>query len=474
MVNNKVLVKLKSINKALKKVNKIDIIDDDTNCLCNKKILCKNLFYKVIEKKYRYLIDASSCKINLKCMLSRNLCSGKKLLRILNYSKSRNLGEVPFCFMKNILPENRKDICIELYNLFAKYSLILNYDFTCDEDGEDYIKCRDYELAFELSKLINQKVEVTYTGHGCFGNGFRIKIGEQSFFYKVFYLREDLADIHGCNAEIANAVYANKNGRKGQFVKFCFGRMISEYEKDGFMINEFVENQSRTTEQRTIFVDYLTLAKSEIMRFDNSKNGKIIDFGALKVSRFKELENSTTRRIVRVICNHITFRHDMEKIAFDWRIGKNNFNSLKRYAGKLDYNEYLKAVNIIRKTFKNIPPKLIKLLQNIKTSNSDTGFQEVIIFKPKDLFCTDLNKLKRNLKKFSLKILTESEPMPQFNALGNMIVKVTGNSHFVIRYDNKIREIRIEEIADGHITVKFAAEGDNEIELAAQRQSLLF
>ncbi len=443
--------------KAFDEVNEIDIIDDKTDCISNKIILCKNFLLNILNIKKREFNSNKSEKLNLKQLLSKQIITGDKIAELLEKfpDTNRNIGKIPEVFFRRVAKKKHNACAIKLYDIFAKYSLILNYDYTCDIEDDDYIECRDQELAKELTKLLRQKVSVKYTGHGCNGNGFKISLNNQNYFYKVFYLhnKPDKISIekHGSNAEIPFAYFANKKGRKGQFAKFYFGRISSKYEKDCFMITEFLEKQDKELPEK-LHIDYITINPDEYRRSDNKINGKIVDFGGLIESSITDLKNPAIRKLIRIILKHINYQFDSNIFQAKWEINEANLNSLKTYIiSKADYKLYLRAVEIIKASFHNIPEAIINTLNNLKNETIPIEIIDTLL--PSHIITPTLETLQKNLYHYNIKIKTRQNA--QSEMLGYLIIDLNYNRHAIARFDteNNIQELRFEQVNDGKINI---------------------
>ena len=443
--------------KAFDEVNEIDIIDDETDCISNKKILCKNFLLNILGAKKKEFKLTNTEKLNLKQLLAKHIITGEKIIEILEKfpNTNRNIGNVPKVFFRRITKKKHNACALKLYDIFAKYALILNYDYTCDKEDYDYIECKDQELAKELTKLLRQKVCVKYTGHGCNGNGFKISLNNQNYFYKVFYLhnKPDKISIekHGSNAEIPFAYFANKKGRKGQFAKFYFGRISSKYEKDCFMITEFLEKQDKKPQDR-LHIDYITINPDEYRRSDNKINGKIVDFGGLIETDTEYLRNPAIRKLIRIILKHLNYQFDSNIFQAKWEINKANLDSLKTYIiSKADYKLYLRAVEIIKTSIHNIPEEILETLINLKNASKPIKIIDTLL--PEHIVTPRLETLIKNLYHFNMKIKTRQNA--QTGILGYLIIDLNNNKHAIVRFDteNKIQEIRFEQIVAGKINI---------------------
>lgn len=449
------------IDNILEEVNKITIMNERTDGLLNKRILCKNFLYKLLST-YKEKKKINN-KVNTTKLLTNQLFCGSRLITLIEKfpNVNRNVGKIPKIFFKRIGKKKHKDCAIKLYEILAEYSQILNYSYDYDIDDDNYIECKNNKLAKELKKLLRQKVHISYIGHGCNGNCFKLTISKHDYCYKVFFphYKNDLIfdnEKHGCDAEIHFAIYAHKYGRYGQFAKFYFGRLSSIYERDSFMVTEFISSDFSNNKTQNLHLDYLTIKDSEIRRYDNTINGKIVDYGGLIESRIPELKNPKMRRLIRVICKHINYTFNPDFFEFYAEINERNFDSLQKFVLKnYDRVFYLKAVKLINENIKNIPKEFIKELKKL-----NKPIKAIEKLAPKDLITHDLKKLEKNLLYYNIKIKTSAEP--NNIQLGYIIADLNNNKVAVFRYDenNKIQEIRFEKLKIGNSDILLRLTGD--------------
>ena len=423
----------------------------------NALILLKDFLYNLILDQNKQLSNKIKQKINLKRVFKRDFTSGKKLARIYQScnSFSRDLGTVPFTLLENA--ENKKKCAKELFNLFAKYSLILNYDISHTvEITKVEIKLSTKNFENELSLLINKKVKVSFAGNGFFGNGFKISVFDgdktpKDYFYKVFY-PYNKRNKHGAEVEIVYAYFAMHNARKRQFVKFYMGRMATPIEKDAFLLTDFVKkkNNDNNIYNTTLSLDYLY---SQDKKIDNTINGLIVDFGALR-EYVPELHDRHLKKIVRLIIMRIKKDADKENIIYTWQMSKKNCSSLKNYISKVQYKDYVKAIYIIKDYIKTLPEEYIADLLNINNWSDEHSIKFTKSLSTDDIITTNITKIKNNEKLLNLKIKTSMDGMN--NLFGYIMVDLFFNRQIVYFLDNEnnITRIRIEkQVEDKYITL---------------------
>ncbi len=442
---------LKELKKIMDKVININIITLSVGAGKNNAlILLKNYLYNLVKKQKEYLRPDSVPKINLKRIFNKKYTSTKRLSRIYekNLYINRNIGIVPRIFLENT--ENKKERVNKLYDLFAKYSLILNYDYSHDL-SVSFVKIPFYtkEFADELTILINKKVEISFIGNGYFGNGYKITVFEENkkydFFYKTFFPYSNVVK-HGADLEVIYAYFANRHSRKNQFVRFFMGRLATPYEKDVFLLTEFVQNNEKINTQNTrLTLDYLY---SQDKRIDNTINGKIIDFGAVREWE-PELNNNELRKIVRLIVMRLSKTIDKNNVLYNWKMSKKNCSTLKQYINKVNFDLYKQALNIIKRNFNSLPDEVFNDLINIKEWDNIHQINETRYLQTKDIVNLNLNTIKRNAQILNLVIKTSVDGIN--NMFGYMILDLFKNRQVIIFLDNEnnITKMRFEKLIEG-------------------------
>ena len=444
-----------------KKLTDIDIVIDGCDITSNRIVYFKNFLFKLLIKKENELLskENNNCT-SLNKILKKKLMNGEKLQDFFKrcYCKNRNIGTIPKCFLNNV--SDKKSTAIAIYNLFAEYSLKLNYDYEFDYDEYDYDK--DYlspdtdSFVQKLSTLINKPVQMDYVGSGYNGNGFKITIDNQSFFYKVFYLYNSIDPKryynHGGLAEPQMALFASKNSPKSKFAKFFFGRVCNLISYDSFLVTEFVERKNNINTNKNLVLDYVKISETEENKFDNKINGKIVDFGGIKISH-PELNDKKLRRLIRVILSFINYKHDENLLYYKWSITSKNICILKQYLLKYDMQSFVAALNLIKKYQKFVIDEYVELLLNMFKKHCHDDFMYCKYLSLADLLKQNVEELQNIITKFNLKVTTRSEPIVEFNSLGYLIIKLQKNVQVVCFYDinNKIHNVRIEKNIDNNI-----------------------
>jgi hypothetical protein len=347
---------------------------------------------------------------------------------------------VPKIFIEKV--NNKSDCAKKIFNIFAKYSLILNYDY---EKENKYLTNNCQMLAKELSEITKRHVQIEYIGHGVNGNGFKVIIENKKFFYKVFFPHNEFHDsninyLHGGFIEPAFGMFANQNAKKNQFVKFYMGEIATKYDRDSFMLTEFLESDY-TRPDEELKIDYVQMKESEIRRFDNFREGKIVDFGGMILNKNTDLQNPKIRKMVRVILKYINYKHDESKFSFIWKISDKNLLVLKKIIKKQDYKTYILALNVI-KEHNIISEEFLKKLYNIDKQKN--GFYCSKILAIKDICSTNLELIREKIGEFKILVKTESKPTNEMFD-GYLMLDLYNESLCVIFYDihNKVKNIKI-------------------------------
>ena len=431
---------LKDLYKVAEYLTKIHVVlnSNDSVEYDNSKILLKNFLYVLMKKQTDKIIKHEKV-ISIKNYLNKNIISGRRLWNIAkNYpSVNRDLGQVPSIFLSNVT--NKKKCVKNLYELFGKYSFILNYNFI-DKSEIIKFKCSTTEFENELSKLINKKVEISLLGNGNIGNTFKITIydngNKSDFVYKVFFPRKEKKRTHG-TIEIVLSYYASLHGRKNQFAKFIMGRFPSPYCHDAFLLTEFVAPKLKFKKSPQLFIDYLYCAEKHE---GNSISGKIIDFGGM-VEHTKTLKDKRLRKLVRIISTHINFYSSKKTIAYRWYMSKKSSNDLRRYIKNVDRILYKKAVFTIKEASKIMPDSIIRDLLNIRNWDDNHTFNLVKAIKTEELITTNYNQVCGVINLFQLSIATEYNPS-EMNQ-GSLVVNLSNNTQISYQYDFNYKITRI-------------------------------
>ena len=440
---------IKDIHKIINKVSDIEIISDNAEYFLNDKILLKNFLYILLAQQKNKIESYRTPKINIKKLFKKKLYKKNNLYKIYKKypSLNRNLGSIPSIFLENV---KDKGICSkQLFKVFSDYSLKLNYSFSDNIISIDELNKIIKNFANEISIITKSSINVSFIGNGSNGNGFKISVsnlcGTKNFFYKVFYPRKrnkfDIGYRHGSDLEPIFAYFTNCNDRKKHFVKFYAGCFSSQYEKDAFIITEFVDKNTETKKSNVLNIDFII---SEDKRFDNTINGKIVDFGAIKVA-IPKLLNKHLKKIVRIITSRIILKFDKTKINYNWKMSKANCNILKNYVKNVDKNIYLEALNIINKQIPTLPKSFIRDLKNINNWEEEHFIDITKAINAHNIITDNFKLLKRNIKTFDIKIKSTMEG--DDNLFGYIILDLYNMRQAVYFFDkyNNITRLRIEQ-----------------------------
>ena len=440
---------LKDLFLVAKKVNNIEILSNDNKYFLNEKILLKNFLYILIANQKNKIIKNQNNKIRISALLKNKLLSRKTLFSLfIRYpSINRDIGEIPYIFLKGV--KNKQEVSKKIFDLLAKYSHILNYDYLESKSRYFCVDIRTNELSQELSKIINKKTEIVFSGNGCNGNGFLIKIFdndiEYKYFYKVFYPRIFIPK-NGSDVETMYAYFANKNGRKNQFAKFYMGRIASPFEKDAFMLTEYLErNPEYKNTGSQLFIDYILSLDNKL---NNAINGKTVDFGGL-VENIPSLRSKKMRKLVRIILMSISHTVDKNNIKYTWSISRNNIEVIKNCADKYGKTIYRQALKIIKKNIIIMPQTLIAQLNNIQKNKENSIFVYKYL-QTEDIITRNILTLKRNIKTLNIRIKSSMDGSE--NMFGYIILDLFNNrfAMYMLDKNNNITKIRLEKMIDNN------------------------
>ena len=189
-------------------------------------------------------------------------------------------------------------------------------------------------------------------------------------------------------------------------------------------------------------------------------NGKIVDFGAIKID-IPVLLNKQLRKIVRVITSRINFYFDEDTINYHWKISKANCKMLKSYMQNVDWDLYIQAVNLIFKQIPVLPKQFIQNLKNIRNWDDEHYVDMTKKMDSKDIITHDIKLLKKNIKLFNLKIKSVMESSEDL--FGYVILDLLNNRQAVyfLNQDNKITRLRIEKCVNNSFETLLELYGDD-------------
>ena len=135
-----------------------------------------------------------------------------------------------------------------------------------------------------MSKILNKTVKVKRLGNGSYGTGYKISIsGAIDTCLKIYYksTKPYTYNVHGQHIEPQTAVFVNE--QSNDFVKMFFGKLSPIGQQDGFIVTQFISKNTKPIQTGNSSKYIITTKDADIQMGCNSKNGKIIDFGAVEV-----------------------------------------------------------------------------------------------------------------------------------------------------------------------------------------------
>lgn len=270
-------------------------------------------FYDVHYNSGTTTFDASTLSLpkDLTEYLKNNYVSADQLddLMAAYPTTNRHVGEMPTGWLDNISSPNQLAAQEEIYEAIAKFQSSGN----------------KADLADDLTAILGKDVNVEELGSGMFGTGYKISMdGADDTCLKIFnqgdtteaFINQRINDFglkgkaadkfrakntskiynaHGQNAEVQAGLFANEHS--DDFVKMYFGQVAGANNTDGFLLTQFLDDGITPVSTGAKSGGYIIksgdafkkdsfLGKAFMLTSDkNMKNGKIIDFGAIKVKR---------------------------------------------------------------------------------------------------------------------------------------------------------------------------------------------
>jgi len=446
---------LNDLNSYAEKILAMDIFYKDSDIVSNAKVMIKNFLCKFLMSKAEKFLSTEPRRDypSLNNILSKNLFNAKKLEKILiNYPGiDREIGCIPEIFFSKIKNKDKERSARKIFSVFSEFAMRLNYDYDLDYDDYDIennkIEPATNDFENELSKIINQKVKLKYHNCGYNGNGFKLTIGNKNFFYKVFFLYNsddmDRYYNHGGLAEPQMALFANKNSRKDKFAKFYFGKVAYRFYIDSFIVTDFLERTPDFQKQEKLQLDLVKIGETELHKFDNTINGKIVDFGGIRIC-IPELTDKNIRKVVRIICNFIHYSYDDKHFSSTWQIKAKKLQQFKQYVEKCNKDLYKKAIGVIKRYKNNFPLQFAEILENMQYQSSEILVTDTLM--TKHIFLNRIDDIIKNAEYYNLTIKNKQEPIPEFNSPGYVIIGITDNIQCVCFFNNNVTKIRIEEL----------------------------
>lgn len=201
---------------------------------------------------------------------------------------SRNVGEIPKSWLKNIPKEEQQDAKEKIYLAIS------------DFQKKNYIE----DFAQDLTDILGMEVGIRELNTGVFGTCYEISAeGEKSMCLKKFLLNpREKHPAHGQHIEVQTGLFVNEHSN--DYVKMHFGKVSPEGFKDGFLVTEFLDGYTPPTENTNIKDGY------SIICYDTSDGrnqiaGKIYDFGGIEVKKINnEMNDKTSQDVLQKSQNH--------------------------------------------------------------------------------------------------------------------------------------------------------------------------
>lgn len=227
---------------------------------------------------------------------------------------NRVLGDLPSSLLEKI-PESKKQKAEkEIETALGKASRLLNTAvFKLDKDileysNEQLTSIFNTELTIGKNliaetllknNVINdvEDIELSILGKGSYGTGYKLKINNQNYCFKVFHNIDNDAfsdDLHGRYIENNRAAFIHKYASGNQFVNFHLGDPYN-----GFMMTDYLDEKSPRTINR--ITESLYGFSYEDDSSDNTIAGRFTDFGYITISNKTLASNKTAHNIYKEI-----------------------------------------------------------------------------------------------------------------------------------------------------------------------------
>lgn len=237
-------------------------------------------------------------KGNLTHAFETNMTDYQSLSQILSRfpNTDRRVGHLPKEWINDVPKSEQKDFVANIYQAFSNFASIPK-----DERNVN-------NLATTLKSIFNKNVDVEQLGYGNFGTGYKISIeGSKPFVLKAFdeIKKENkyMKNIHGHTIEPQNALYSK--GKGNDFADFYFGKVNDVYDKDGFMVNEFLPPKESKSQQRDLTIRRFDSSDVDRASGHNLRYGKIIDYGAMEITDKRLMDNGSVAKLTRIISSNM-------------------------------------------------------------------------------------------------------------------------------------------------------------------------
>lgn len=225
---------------------------------------------------------------------------------------NRQVGEMPNGWLDAISPENQAAAQKEVYEAISKFQTSGNID----------------DLADDLTKTLGKDVKIKKLDSGCFGTGYKVSVdGVDDVCLKTFHGKDNamlqmqldmqaemlkkmgmsdkaveafnqqqlhkMTNMHGGGIEVQTGLFVNEHS--DDFVKMYFGKVAGANDGDAFLVTQFLDDSVTPVstgakggykiKSGDAFKGESFIGKIFGGQDHNIINGKIIDFGAVKVKK---------------------------------------------------------------------------------------------------------------------------------------------------------------------------------------------
>ncbi len=224
--------------------------------------------------------------------LSKNYLNASNLEKFFSIFPltDRKVGQIPREWLKNVPEEQKEEAVFRVYQAIADFQKIFLKD---DENIEEFSK--------KISQALNREIKIEKLDSGQFGTGYKISSdGLGALCLKIFKNRS-LKNVHGQYDEVQTGLFVNKHSNA--FVKEFFGKIATGAQTDGFLVTQFLDDSVKPKKTSRFSKGYKIIPKdinnetvslssgasdlTKPLSLDrhNIKNGKIIDFGDVTITK---------------------------------------------------------------------------------------------------------------------------------------------------------------------------------------------
>lgn len=237
-------------------------------------------------------------KGNLTHALETNMTDYQSLSQILSRfpNTDRRVGHLPKEWINDVPKSEQKDFVANIYQAFSDFASV----------PREQRNIENFKTT--LKSIFNKDVDVEQLGYGNFGTGYKISIeGSKPFVLKTFDKVEDeykyMKNIHGHTIEPQNALYSK--GKGNDFADFYFGKVNDVFDKDGFMLNEYLPPKDSKSQQRDLTIRRFDSSDVDRASGHNFQYGKILDYGAMEITDKKLMDNGNVAKLTRIISSNM-------------------------------------------------------------------------------------------------------------------------------------------------------------------------